>query len=33
MLKSTGYTYTAYDSQAIILQATPSPSQPVINKQ
>ena len=28
ILKSTGYTYTTYNSQAILLQATPTPSQP-----
>ena len=28
ILKSTDYTYTTYDSQAILLQATPKPTEP-----
>ena len=31
ILKSTDYTYTTYDSQVILLQATPTPSQPIIS--
>ena len=33
ILKSTDYTYTTCDSQAILLQATPTPSHPISNKQ
>ena len=33
ILKSIDYTYKTYDSQEILLQATPTPSQPIINKQ
>ena len=33
ILKSTDYIYTTYDLQAILLQITPTPSQPIVNNQ